>query len=125
KGNPVILASSTNVGSNINESICYTPPSSRQVFIMVKRVTGSGAFTLTGGADITPPMIISCGSNQSASVNGNCQAAVPIMTGDVIATDNCTPGGSLIITQSPTAGTLVGPGITTATITVKDGANNP
>ncbi len=124
KGNPVILASSANVGTNVNESICYTPVASRRAYILVKRVTGTGAFTLTGGNDTTPPNITSCGSNQSASANGSCQAAVPNMTGDVTATDNCTASGSLTKTQSPLAGTLVSAGVTTVTITVKDAANN-
>src|SRR5207244_1677792 len=40
------------------------------------------------------------------------------------ASDNCTAAGSLIKTQSPAAGTLVGLGTTTITVTVKDAANN-
>jgi hypothetical protein len=42
----------------------------------------------------------------------------------VTATDNCTAAGLLIKTQSPAAGTMIGLGNTTVTITVKDAANN-
>jgi beta-lactam-binding protein with PASTA domain len=63
-------------------------------------------------------------SSQSADANASCQAAVPDFRGDVTATDNCTAARSLVITQSPAAGTLVGTGTTNITITVKDAANN-
>jgi uncharacterized repeat protein (TIGR01451 family) len=76
-------------------------------------------------ADTTPPVITSsCPAGTSASANSNCQAFVPNVIGGVTATDNCTDAGSLTITQSPAAGTLVGPGTTTITITVRDLANN-
>jgi hypothetical protein len=74
--------------------------------------------------DATAPTIITCAENQSASADANCQAAVPDFTPGVDATDNCSGSGSLTITQSPTAGTLVGPGVTPVTITVTDEANN-
>ncbi|HXU39731.1 MAG TPA: HYR domain-containing protein [Blastocatellia bacterium] len=76
-------------------------------------------------ADTTPPVITSaCPAPTSASANANCQAAVPNVTGGITATDNCTAPVSLTITQSPAAGTLVGAGTTTITISVKDAANN-
>lgn len=76
-------------------------------------------------ADTTPPVITSaCPAGTSASTNSNCQAAVPNVIGGITATDNCTDAGSLTITQTPAAGTLVGPGVTTITISVRDLANN-
>ena len=69
-------------------------------------------------------LIGACAASQSASANGSCQAPVPSFTG-VIATDNCTSAASLVITQSPVAGTLVGLGVHVITMTVKDAANNP
>ena len=78
-------------------------------------------FTVT---DNTAPTITTCAANQSANANGTCQAAVPNFTASVVATDNCTAGALLTITQSPTAGTLVGVGVHTITITVKDAGNN-
>ncbi len=74
--------------------------------------------------DTTAPVITTCASSQTLSANVNCQAAVPNMTGGVVATDNCTPSGSLTITQAPTADTIVGTGVTTVTITVRDASNN-
>jgi uncharacterized repeat protein (TIGR01451 family) len=74
--------------------------------------------------DSTPPVITTCPAGTSASANANCQAAVPNVLGGVVASDNCTDPGSLTVTQSPAAGTLVTTGVTTITITVKDAANN-
>src|SRR5207249_4297484 len=77
-------------------------------------------FTVT---DNTPPTITTCAPNQSAFANGVCQAPVPDFTSGVVATD-CNSSTPLSITQTPTAGTLVGLGVTTVTLHVKDGATN-
>jgi len=74
--------------------------------------------------DTTPPMITQCASNQVASANTNCQAAVPNMTGGLVATDNCTASNSLVVTQNPVAGAMVGLGSNAVVITVTDAANN-
>ncbi len=83
--------------------------------------TCNTTFTVT---DNTPPVIVSCAPAQSAFANASCQAAVPNFAANVTATDNCTAAASLIITQTPLAGTLVSTGVTTVIITVKDAANN-
>ncbi|NVO21681.1 MAG: SprB repeat-containing protein, partial [Bacteroidetes bacterium] len=83
--------------------------------------TCTSTFTVT---DNTAPTIVTCAPAQSAYANGSCQSAVPDFTTHVTATDNCTASNALTITQSPTAGTLVGTGVTNVTITVKDAANN-
>src|SRR6185436_789008 len=83
--------------------------------------TCSQTFTVT---DDTAPSISSCGSPQSASADANCQAAVPDFTAAVTASDNYTASGSLTKSQSPSAGTLVGIGNTTVTVTVSDAAGN-
>src|SRR6185295_9544985 len=70
------------------------------------------------------PHIVVCPQAASASANGSCQAAVPNFVPQVQATDDCTPVGQLVITQSPIAGTLVGKGTTPVTITVTDGDNH-
>jgi len=46
-GRPVILASSTISGNGINETINYTPIANENAFIVVKKISGSGQFTLT------------------------------------------------------------------------------
>src|SRR5438094_666619 len=82
--------------------------------------TCTASFTVT---DNTPPTITTCAPNQSAFANGLCQAPVPDFTSGVVATD-CNGSTPLSITQTPTAGTLVGLGLTTVTLHVTDGATN-
>jgi hypothetical protein len=45
-GTPVLLASSTNPGSGVGESLSCTPSSDIDVLLVVKRVSGSGTFDL-------------------------------------------------------------------------------
>jgi len=59
------------------------------------------------------------------SADVNCQAAVPNVISQIVATDNCTPVNGLVITQNPVAGTLVGLGQNTITVTVTDASGNP
>jgi hypothetical protein len=73
--------------------------------------------------DSTPPTV-TCPAGTTASADANCQAVVPDILGGVTASDNCTPAGSLTITQIPAAGALVELGVTTITVTVKDAADN-
>jgi uncharacterized repeat protein (TIGR01451 family) len=100
---------------------------SEQTHAIVLTVTDAGGLSATCPTtltvvDTTPPAIASCAPPQSASADAlNCRASVPDFTGGVVATD-CN--GPLVITQSPAAGTLVGPGTTAVTLTVKDAANN-
>jgi len=71
--------------------------------------------------DNTPPAITACATAQSVFADASCQAAVPDFTGGVTASDNC---GAVTVTQSPAAGTPVGTGATSITLTVKDAAGN-
>jgi uncharacterized delta-60 repeat protein len=73
--------------------------------------------------DSTPPMV-TCPPNSTVAAGANCQGAIPDVLGGVIASDNCTPAGSLVMTQSPTAGTTLGVGPHTVTVTVRDAAGN-
>jgi uncharacterized repeat protein (TIGR01451 family) len=68
--------------------------------------------------DTTAPTV-SAPADSSASANSSCQAAVPDYTAGSTAADNC---GTPTVTQSPAAGTLVGPGPHTVTVTATDGA---
>ncbi|HJU53970.1 MAG TPA: alpha-amylase family glycosyl hydrolase, partial [Pyrinomonadaceae bacterium] len=73
--------------------------------------------------DVTKPNV-SCPVVPDAQANASCQAAIPNVTSGVTASDNLTPVGSLVITQSPTAGTMVGLGTHNITVTVTDLAGN-
>jgi probable HAF family extracellular repeat protein len=74
-------------------------------------------------ADTTPPSG-SCPAAVTASADSSCQAAVPNLTGQINATDNCTPASGIVITQSPLPGTLVGLGPHPVEITVTDSSGN-
>jgi hypothetical protein len=94
------------------------------VTITAENLAGETTCTALVKVDTVGPVITACAPDSSVTVGGNCQAAVPDVVGNVIATDNCTSSGLLTVTQSPAAGTLVGSGITTITVTVRDEAGN-
>ncbi|MDX2362007.1 MAG: HYR domain-containing protein [Crocinitomicaceae bacterium] len=71
-------------------------------------------------SDITPPTI-TCPANQAGTADGACNFTIPDYTGSATAADNC-PG--ITVTQVPIAGTIVGVGSTTITLTATDGASN-
>ncbi len=71
--------------------------------------------------DNTNPTI-TCPGNQTGNVDASCNFSLPNYTGLATATDNCT--ASPTITQSPVAGTNVGVGTTTITLTADDGNGN-
>jgi len=98
KGNPVILTASANAGTNVAESLNYVPASTRRAYILVKRVTGSGPFTLT--PDIAAPT--NTHAEPPSVCPGQCSTlcASPGFGGDTIDwfTDTCggtpVPGGA-------------------------------
>ena len=71
-----------------------------------------------------PPTISQCAAFVTASADTNCEAVVPDFTSGVVVADNCTPTSSLVITQSPTNGTVAALGTNTVTITVTDEAGH-
>ncbi|HVY69977.1 MAG TPA: HYR domain-containing protein, partial [Verrucomicrobiae bacterium] len=76
-------------------------------------------------ADKTPPVISSCVAPVRISPTSNTGATMPDLTPQLVVTDNVTPTGSLVITQSPAAGAAINLGVTPVTFTVKDAAGNP
>ena len=72
--------------------------------------------------DATAPTIVTCAPDRAVQAGDDCQAVIPDLTGDVTATDNADAAPT--ITQNPPAGTVVGIGVTTVTITVADDAGN-
>src|SRR5207244_2803718 len=82
--------------------------------------TCTTSFTVT---DNTPPTV-TCPAATSANAGANCQAAVPNILSGVTANDNCSSAGAITLSQSPAAGTLVGLGLHTITVTATDAAGN-
>jgi probable HAF family extracellular repeat protein len=72
----------------------------------------------------TMPPTGSCPTDMTAAADANCQAPVPDVASQVVASDNCTPTGLLKITQDPAAGTMVGLGPQPISIKVTDGSGN-
>ena len=70
--------------------------------------------------DNTPPSL-TVPADSSAVADSNCQAVIPNVVSGSTASDNC---GSVTITQSPAAGTLVGSGAHSITVKATDGAGN-
>src|SRR5207249_369948 len=77
-------------------------------------------FTVT---DTTAPSV-PCSAIPSASADGSCQAAVPNILSGVTVSDRCSGTNAITVTQSPVAGTLVGLGSHTITVTATDAAGN-
>ena len=97
------------------------------VTITVRDLSGNAStcpvlFTVV---DTTPPTITVMPAPFTVSVGSDCQAQMPNMLGSVKAMDSCTSADMLVKSQNPAAGTLLGVGGYTLTVTVKDAAGNP
>ena len=66
-------------------------------------------------------MITACAEGAILIVDETGFVAVPDLTGEIAATDNCAVG----VTQSPTAGSLIATGDTTVMFTASDGTELP
>jgi len=62
-----------------------------------------------GTVDVNPPVIVGP-DNVTVPVDANCQATLPNLLSLFTITDNCTPSGSLLVTQTPAAGTVLANG---------------
>lgn len=74
-------------------------------------------------SDTTPPTI-SCPGATEGKGAGNCETIVPDLRPLAVVSDNCTPANDLVITQDPAAGTVLGAGEYTITLTATDAAGN-
>ena len=105
-------------------SYTFTPTASINVY--AEEVPAAGESCLDRGlAAVTIETVdpnVTCPDNVTVQVQTGQQFTLPDYTVDATATDNCSPAP--IITQSPIAGTLVGLGANTITITATDAADN-
>ncbi|MBL0314372.1 MAG: HYR domain-containing protein [Flavobacteriales bacterium] len=68
---------------------------------------------------------ITCPAAQTLVLNASCAGVLADYRSLATIADNCTPSGSLTVTQSPVAGTAVsGVGTTVVTLTVTDASSN-
>ena len=74
--------------------------------------------------DATPPAVVCPAPSQVVADAITGQAPIPDLLGAVLATDNVTPSGAIVLSQSPAAGALLGVGVHTVTVTATDGAGN-
>jgi gliding motility-associated-like protein len=56
--------------------------------------------------DLTAPEI-TCTGNVSVAIDNDCQGTLGNYSSNLVATDNCTLGSSLLIVQSPPVGTII------------------
>jgi len=68
--------------------------------------------------DNQPPQIVQCAPAQNLSTGGASSIPLPDLTGLVVVTDNCP--ATIVVTQSPPPGTMIGLGRTWVTFTVSD-----
>jgi HYR domain/Right handed beta helix region/PKD domain len=81
----------------------------------------SGSFNVVVTSASSTTMSVTAPNDSSASADVNCQAAIP----DYIAGTIVSGGsGSVTLSQNPAAGTLVGLGPHTVTVTATDGCGN-
>ncbi|MDB6065175.1 MAG: hypothetical protein JWR26_1383 [Pedosphaera sp.] len=118
-GNALVITQDPAVGTLVNIG-------AHSILVTVKDAAGNSATTNVSYtvADTTAPTIVSGPGPLTVSTDANCQGAVPNVVPQIVATDNCTPASSLVITQNPAAGTLVNSGAHLIVVTVKDAAGN-
>ena len=127
-GTNYILASDA---CSVSLTITQTPTNNtvlalgtNEVVIAVADSSGNTAYSTNTVvvADTTPPTITQCAPAQALAVGAGCTAALPDLTGLVLATDACS--AALTIAQSPPAGTPLPLGSTTVVFLVDDGNGN-
>jgi endonuclease/exonuclease/phosphatase family metal-dependent hydrolase len=71
--------------------------------------------------DTIPPTITACASNRTLAAAVNCQALLPDLTSQIIASD---ASGAVTVTQNPPPGTALGLGVTSVIFTARDSSSN-
>jgi hypothetical protein len=98
-GTPVLLASSTNAGGGTGEAFSYTPSASTSALLVVKRVSGSGTFTLAStGSAPTVTGVTSTAADGTYYAGASLSGIAVTFSGAVVVTG--TP--RLTLNTSPT-----------------------
>jgi len=96
------------------------------VTLTFKATDDSGNFatctTVLTIVDGAAPVITSCAPAATVPANASCTGVVPDLTAGVSAADGC--GGTVTITQSPAAGSVIPVGANTVTLKATDAAGN-
>jgi probable HAF family extracellular repeat protein len=96
--------------------------------IVVTIVDGSGNSSRANVpfrvADMTAPTFLSYPGSVKLPADACCRARVPNLLPSVLVTDNCTPVGQIVLTQTPAPGTVLAHGFYTITVTASDAAGN-
>ncbi|HEY2975882.1 MAG TPA: choice-of-anchor Q domain-containing protein [Pyrinomonadaceae bacterium] len=122
--NPIGLAFSPWGELFVSNHSC--PSISRWVFDAAFNAIPNGSFSTPatlGQLAFLPvaDVAVSCPSPTTVSADSNCQAPVPNVLAGITSSGGC--GGPVTLSQSPTAGTLVGLGTTAITVTATDSSN--
>jgi subtilisin family serine protease len=93
------------------------------------RVSDANGNTATATQSVTvvdteSPIISACAADAAVEGNAQDQALLPDLRNQIVASDNCTASGALVVAQSPAPGTTVGAGVTQLTFTVADQIGN-
>jgi probable HAF family extracellular repeat protein len=101
-------------------------PGDHSIAVTVTDASGNTATctTLLRVKDTAAPTITSSPDALTVAVGANCQATVPDLLAEIVASDNCTPSNLLSATQNPAAGTVLTVGQHTMVVTVTDAAGN-
>jgi probable HAF family extracellular repeat protein len=127
------VVASDNCTPTASLKITQDPPAGTMVdlgphSISIKVTDGSGNSSSCGLTftvqDKTPPSMTGVPESVSVSAGDNCQGIVPNVLDGVVVSDTCTPTNQLVLTQNPTAGTMIGTGPSTILVTVTDANGN-
>jgi autotransporter-associated beta strand protein len=118
--------SATAATVSFKDAVVSTTPNNRVITRTYTITDGCGQMAsgnqIITVADTVAPVVITWPAAQTLDVGAACNAQVPLLTGGVVATDNCGQGNQ--ITQIPAAGTLVSLGKTNVLVTVADQSGN-
>ncbi|HEX5732756.1 MAG TPA: HYR domain-containing protein [Blastocatellia bacterium] len=121
----VSYAQPQTTGSSCGTVVC-TPASGAAFPVGQTIVTCTAAEGATCSFSVTvvetvPPTITACATNKIIAADSECMAVMPDLTGEVVASDNCS---TVTVFQTPPAEELIGVGDTVVTIRVIDDSGN-